>query len=273
MTDDIDKIRRNWRTNKVFAKFSHQVESMTNPKLKSLKEGMVEVFLKKKRSQVQKHNKRYVLTQSIIRSVFANWQTGQVDAQLLKGGEPSLSVPFSSELHDREINCEKFYKFIQDGVPLTVLEQLRTNPAMTLQQEAIDKLSLSSGLNIWDRSNTNPNAHLFQKRALEEYAAHVSTQPNNERLVKLGASTGKSEIGASVFAMASNDFMQEYHKTHQEPANQPAEAQTAENDNNAPQRCKQGNRSRKKKLFDLQRLVLKNKSFSPLHSTLVPKCF
>ena len=61
MTDDIDAIRRDWRTNEVFAKFSRQVESMSNPKLKSLKEGMVEVFLKKMKLQEQKHNKRYTL--------------------------------------------------------------------------------------------------------------------------------------------------------------------------------------------------------------------
>jgi hypothetical protein len=35
--------------------------STTNPKLKSLKEGMVEVFLKKMKLQEQKHNKRYTL--------------------------------------------------------------------------------------------------------------------------------------------------------------------------------------------------------------------
>jgi hypothetical protein len=160
MIDDIDVIRDDWRTNEVFSKFSRQVQSMSNPKLKSLKEGMVDAFVRKMRSQVQKHNKRYVLTRSIVRSVFADWQTGQAVAQLLKGGEPSLSVPFFSELHDREINCEKFYKFIQDEVPLTVLEQLRTDPAVTLQQEAIDEIAVS-GLDIWSTTNRHANAHLF----------------------------------------------------------------------------------------------------------------
>jgi hypothetical protein len=52
-----------------------------------------------------------------------------------------------------------------------------------------------------------------------------STKHNNEQLVKLSAlmvSTGKSEIMASIFAIASNDCMQEYtdkEETHQEPAN------------------------------------------------------
>jgi hypothetical protein len=110
MIEDLDQIRRDWRTNEGFEKFSKQVELMTNPKLKHLKEGMVEAFLKKMRLQVQKHNKRYILTPGIIRSVFAEWQTGQVVAQVLKGGDglPSLPPPFFSQQHDREINCEKF---------------------------------------------------------------------------------------------------------------------------------------------------------------------
>jgi hypothetical protein len=77
--------------------------------------------------QVQKHNKRYVLTRSIIRSVFANWQTGQAVAELLKGGKgiPLLSAPFFSKQHNQEINCEKFFKFLKDKIPLTVLGTAR----------------------------------------------------------------------------------------------------------------------------------------------------
>jgi hypothetical protein len=131
MTQDIDDICSNWRTNKFFVKFSKQVASMSNPKLKSLKEGMVEIFLKKMKTQVQKHNKRYILTRSVIRSIFAEWQTGQVVAQVLKGGDglPLLSAPFFSKQHNCEINCKKFYKFLQDKIPRTLLDQLRSDPA------------------------------------------------------------------------------------------------------------------------------------------------
>jgi hypothetical protein len=107
------------------------------------------------------------------------------------------------------------------------LEELHSNPAVAFQQDAIDKIVVS-GLNIWDRMTPNALAHLFCQRYLQEYAAQASTQHNNERLVKLGAqmaSTGKSEIMASIFAIASNDFMVEYHDdTHLQPTNQPAEA-------------------------------------------------
>jgi hypothetical protein len=66
------------------------------------------------------------------------------------------------------------------------LEELRSDPAVTFQQDAINELA-TSGLNIWDKTNANPQAHLYRKRALQEYAAQASTQHNNERLVKLGA--------------------------------------------------------------------------------------
>jgi hypothetical protein len=76
---------------------------------------------------------------------------------------------------------------------------------------------------------SNQNNCQYHRDALYAYAAHASTQHNNERLVKLSAlmaSTGKGEIMVSVFAIASNDFMQEYtdakEETRQEePANQP----------------------------------------------------
>jgi hypothetical protein len=126
MLQDVDQICCNWQTNEVFEKFSKQVESMTNPKLKKLKKGMVDAFVRKMRLQIEKHNKGYILTQGIMRSVFAKWQTGQAVAHFLKGGKgmPLLSAPFFSKEHNREINCEKFSKFLKDEIPLTVLEQL-----------------------------------------------------------------------------------------------------------------------------------------------------
>jgi hypothetical protein len=178
MVDDVDQMRRDWKTNKVFEKFSKkQVASMTNPKLKQLKEGMVEAFLKKMRLQIIKHNKRYVLTRSIVCSIFAEWQTGQAVAQVLKGGEglPSLSPPFFSNQHDREINCEKFYQFLQDEIPLTVLAQLQTDPCIVLNRNAVNEIA-ERGLDIWDITRpANQNTHLYRRQALRAYAAHAST--------------------------------------------------------------------------------------------------
>jgi hypothetical protein len=126
-----------------------------------------------------------------------------------------------------------------------VLEQLRTDPAIILNQNAINQIAVQ-GLDIWDvEKPTNQNTHLLCQHALHAYAAHASTQHNNEQLVKHGALmalTGKSEIMASIFAIVSNDFMTEHHEKQEdndleEPDNQPAVAQQqgAAEDNNGPQ--------------------------------------
>jgi hypothetical protein len=280
MMDDINRMKRNWREHKAFSKFATKVDGMTNERLKKLKEEMVSAFLTKMTMQIRKHNKRYLLTRNLVCSVFSEWQTGQAVAQFLKGGEPSLSAPFFSALHGREIDCEKFFQFMQDEVPLTVLEELRSDPAVAFQQDAIDKIAVS-GLNIWDRTTPNALAHLFCQRALQEYAAQASTQHNNERLVKLGAqmaSTGKGEIMASIFAIASNNFKVKYHDdTHLQPANQPADApaeaetQPSAEEDDSPKQRNRGNNRGRMKLMDLERVVKRKKiQLATVASTLGP---
>jgi hypothetical protein len=98
-----------------------------------LKEDMATSFVRKMASQVQKHNKRYLRTKHLVRSVFANWETGQAVAQLLKGsneGMSSLSKPSFSKQQNEEINYAKLLKFLRDKVPLTLLEQLWTYPTL-----------------------------------------------------------------------------------------------------------------------------------------------
>jgi hypothetical protein len=206
-------------------------------------------------------------------------------AQVLKGGErlPSLSVPFFSNQHDREINYEKFCQILQHKIPLTVLAQLRTDPCILLNRNAMNEIT-ARGLDIWNTAKpANRNTRLYRREALCAYAAHTSTQYNNEGLVKLGAlmaSTGKSEIMASVFAIASNDFTQEYtdakEETYpQEPPNQLAEAPTGgAEDNDGPQRRKRRNKRGKKKLLDLHQVVLKKeKELLEVAGHLGPKEF
>jgi hypothetical protein len=75
------------------------------------------------------------------------------------------------------------------------------------------------------------------------------------------ASTGKSEIMAPMFAIASNGFMQESLKeTHQDPANQPVEEAPAEAPvevpgEEDPKWHNRGNNWGRNKLFDLEQVV------------------
>jgi hypothetical protein len=149
--------------NQCFLQVSEHTQSMTNPKLTHLKEGMVEAFLKKMRLQIQKHNTQYILTRAIIGSVFAEWQTGQVVVQVLKGGDglPSISPPFFSKQLRREINCGKFFQFLVDKIPSTILEQLQINSCILFNQNAINKIAFR-GLDIWDMTKpTNQNTHMY----------------------------------------------------------------------------------------------------------------
>jgi hypothetical protein len=76
------------------------------------------------------------------------------------GGTPSLSAPFVSKLCGWEIVCSKIHKLLQDEIDQSALDQLHADPADAFQQDAIDRIAMS-GIDIWDRSNPNPNAHLF----------------------------------------------------------------------------------------------------------------
>jgi hypothetical protein len=86
MLEDLKNIEDNWREMDEFAAFSKKLLTMTNSIQKKLKEDIATSFLKKMASQVRKHNKRYLLTKHLVRGVFAELETGQAVAQLLKGG-------------------------------------------------------------------------------------------------------------------------------------------------------------------------------------------
>jgi hypothetical protein len=92
MLEDLKKIEDNWREMDEFAAFSKKLLTMTNSIQKKLKEDMATSSLKKIASQVRKHNKRYLLTKHLVRGVFAEWETGQAVAQLLKGGNEEMSA-------------------------------------------------------------------------------------------------------------------------------------------------------------------------------------
>jgi hypothetical protein len=273
--EDLKKMEKSWREMEEFAQFSKKLLTM-NPTQKKLKEDMASSFLRKMSSQVKKHNKRYLLTKHLVKGVFAGCETGQAVAQFFKGSDeamPALSEHFFSKQHDQEIGCRKFLQFLHDEIPLAVLDELRTNPAVQLNREAIDQIAV--GLDIWDetRSSTNEHAYLLRSQALCSFAAHASTQHNNERLVKLGAliaSTGKSEILASIFAITSNDFITGHHDDEGEDtadlettANQPAVAE------DKPKQRKRGKYQGKKKLLDLEReMVKKSKQLAAIATNL-----
>jgi hypothetical protein len=158
----------------------------------------------------------------------------------------------------------KFAQFLKDELSEETLRKIQADPLTTFHRNSIELLATQT-IDIWDRASDNQTAHLVRQEALLEHAAHCSTQHNNERLVKLGAlmaSTGKSEIMAGVFAVASNDFMTECHDLEEEQEHGEDEVVAGGQEqertdlmDDGPARRKRGNYRGKKKLFDFQRTV------------------
>jgi hypothetical protein len=170
MMEDLKKMEMSLRKMEDFEQFSKKLFTM-NPTLKKLKEDMATSFLRKMGSQVKKDNKQRLLTKHLVRGVCTEWETGQALAQFLKGGDGAMP----------KIDCQKFVWFLGDEVPLALLSQLWTNPAVQFHREAIDQTAVES--DVWDETNaTNENSHLLRSQALQCFAAHASTQHNNERI-------------------------------------------------------------------------------------------
>jgi hypothetical protein len=271
MLEDLEAAESSWETHGLFQLFVIQVECITNEKFRQLKQESVRAIIKKMIHQVHKHNKRYVQTSKLVRGVFAEQPTGQAIAQFLstrQDNQPIATQSFFSQVHDRHIDVVKFSKFLRDEISEETLQKLQADPLTIFHRDAIELLA-TERIDIWDQESDNQSAHLVRKEALLEHAAHCSTQHNNERLVKLGAlmaSTGKSEIMAGVFAVASNDFMTEFFDKEEEE--QVSEMEANNNggeeeqqsthlieDEDGPTRRKRGHYRGKKKLFDLQQIL------------------
>ena len=270
--EDLQDAERSWETHELFREFRLQVALIEDESLRKMKQDSVRTIIRKMIYQVRKHNKRYLQTSKLIRGVYAEQPTGQAIAQLLSQQDnlpPITTQTFISKIHDREIDVVKFSKFLKDEISEESLQILQGSPVTIFHRNTIELLATQT-IDIWDRTSDNPTAYLIRQEALLEHAAHCSTQHNNERLVKLGAlmaSTGKSEIMAGVFAVASNDFMTEYHDSESNESHEDSdnEEQTADNNRDneqttepmedEPTRRKRGNFRGKKKLFDLERIV------------------
>jgi uncharacterized protein YciI len=131
---------------------------------------------------------------------------------------PIAAQRFASKIHAREVDVVKFAQLLKDELSEETLQNIQADPLTIFHRISIELLATQT-IDIRDCASDNQTAHLVRQEALLEHAAHCLTQHNNERLVMLGAlmaSTGKTEIMAGVFAIASNDFMTECHDLEEE---------------------------------------------------------
>jgi hypothetical protein len=140
MLEDLEKIEDSWREMDEFKKLL----TMTNPKQKQLKEDMA--FVKRMASQVQKHNKQYISLNISSEVSSSNGKLASLCCSAVERRQQNNGLTI-----DCKINCEKFWKFLQEEIPLTLLDQLCTRPTIQFHCKAINQIAV--GLDIWGKTS------------------------------------------------------------------------------------------------------------------------
>jgi hypothetical protein len=233
-----------WRTHPAFETYREiiatlqDVPSTDNPVTKAIKEDMADKFFLLAIRQTSKHNRRYMTTTKLVRACFGEFETGQIVARHILGdGNLHLDIPnepFDSSIHDRPIDLACFWNFLRKESSQAIVD-IRGSHHVTTNQHILKRIA--EGANIWDGSIENKAARLH---VLRTYAAAATTQHQCERAVKIGSSmtrTGKSELKASMYALASNGFITEHGR--EDTDNAPSQ-NAADDDNNGPKKHVRG---------------------------------
>jgi hypothetical protein len=112
--------------------------------------------------QVHKHNKRYVLTTKIIRSIFTEQPLGQVVARFLRGDSSGAPKEFhKSPLFGRQVNCHHLHVWLE-----TVTADL---PAPSIEGCLNVINAIADGVDI---RATGPRSKEIMDFAMSAHAAH-----------------------------------------------------------------------------------------------------
>jgi hypothetical protein len=174
----------------------------------------------------------------LVQTCFGECQTGQIVARHILGdGNLHLDIPnelFDSSIHDRPINLNSFWWFLRAKASEAIVDICGSHH-VTTNRNILERIA--AGANIWDGTNERKDARLH---VLRTYAATSTTQHQCERAVKIGlsmAKTGKSERKASMYALASNNFITKHER--EDTDNGPSQ-NAAHNDDNGPKKHLRG---------------------------------
>jgi hypothetical protein len=231
MWKDLKDLSVSWRTHAAFQTYREIIAGLQdvptegNPVTKKIKEVMVDKFFLLATRQTIKHNRRYMTTAKLVRACFGEFQTGQIVARHILGDRNlHMDIPnelFNSVIHNRPINLNCWWQFLRAETSEAIAD-IRGSHHATTNGYILQRIA--AGANIWDRSvieNKAVRFHVFRK-----YAAQATTQHQCERAVKIGSSmtkTGKSEIKASNYALASNGFVTEHGAAPEHADNGPSQ--------------------------------------------------
>ena len=160
------------------------------------------------KSQIIKHNKRYLKGTNFVRSIYSEKNIGILAIRILQREQPvqsELNKNYHSNIHNETINLKQLYHFWTDNIENDELELMCEGCVFSSHKQ--DALKIIGGLDIWN--NNSETAKTIRQTASRCYGAHPSTNHNNERFVKVAsrmASTGKQEKMANVYFIASNDY-------------------------------------------------------------------
>ena len=160
------------------------------------------------KSQIIKHNKRYLKGTNFVRSIYSEKNIGILAIRILQREQPvqsELNENYHSNIHNETINLKQLYHFWTDNIENDELELMCEGCVFSSHKQ--DALKIIGGLDIWN--NNSETAKTIRQTASRCYGAHPSTNHNNERFVKVAsrmASTGKQEKMANVYFIASNDY-------------------------------------------------------------------
>jgi len=212
MIKHLYRLLKEWKTDPKFERFRKTLEELTSDEY-SLLEKLPEKFFSACIDQVHKHNRRYLVTNNLLKAAFSEIETGKWVALLILGRLPvnnsgnlvGINGSFKSSIHDADIDISSWVQFLYDGTR-DVIGQIRDSELVTSHVPSLQKIA--DGLNIWDE-NPSPEAVTIREKVLADFAALCSNNVNCERLVHRTSQVkqiGKSERRANIMVIAGNDF-------------------------------------------------------------------
>ena len=239
MLAGVDALRAGgWEESTHFEKYREHLSGLS-PADQTKKQRQRDLFFSVMRRQVIKHNKRVFQGSNILPALFSEHPTARVIAHALRGAEepqPHHLGPFNSEVHRCSIDLRKLWEFCREQLAeeLGAIQDLQ---AFKMHEQDIH--SILSGADAW--GGAAPEGQRLRATYKLRYAAHPSTQHNNERLVKIAsrmAKTGKQEKMANIFFVAANGFIRESTEEEEPGEGAVAEGAPAEGAAAAPRKRK-----------------------------------
>ena len=151
--------------------------------------------------------------------MFGEQRTGVLFGKLIEGQDPTpneLDNNFVSAIHKTTLDLNHFYSFLKEEVNLEEINSMKGSVAYEFHQQHLK--TIISGTNIWDGQDCEESATI-RIIVLTKYGANLSTQHNNERLVKISSrmtTSGKNEQNANYYLIAANGFLRKEYQTEEE---------------------------------------------------------